>query len=101
MSEKNPAERLCITYMLRCSDGSLYSGWTNDLPRRLRAHNAGTGARYTRSRRPVELVWTQAFPTRHEAMALEARLKRMTKGRKEALILADTPIAEQSCIEEP
>ena len=49
-------------YILRCSDGSLYCGWTNDLERRLAAHNSGKGAKYTRSRRPVELMYTEECP---------------------------------------
>ena len=46
-----------IVYLLRCADGTLYCGWTTDMESRLKAHNAGTGAKYTRSRRPVELIW--------------------------------------------
>ena len=50
-----------FTYILKCSDGSLYTGWTNDLERRVKAHNAGKGAKYTKCRRPVELVYFEAF----------------------------------------
>lgn len=74
------------TYILRCRDGSLYTGWTNDLDRRLAAHNAGAGAKYTRSRRPVELVYFETFPTKQEAMGREARIKRLTRVEKLALI---------------
>ena len=56
------------TYILRCADGTLYTGWTNDLEKRLAAHNAGTATKYTRPRRPVTLVYQEAFPTKEEAM---------------------------------
>ena len=56
------------TYIVKCRDGTLYTGWTNDLTNRLLAHNAGTGAKYTRSRRPVVLVYQERFATKEEAM---------------------------------
>lgn len=74
------------TYILKCSDGSLYTGWTNCLEKRMAAHQSGRGARYTRSRRPVELVWWESFPTRGEAMSREAAIKRMSRKDKLALI---------------
>ena len=74
------------TYILRCSDGSLYTGWTNDLDRRLAAHNAGTGARYTRSRRPVELVYCETFDTKEAAMAREWAIKHLRRAEKLVLI---------------
>ncbi|NLW79790.1 MAG: GIY-YIG nuclease family protein [Ruminococcaceae bacterium] len=74
-------------YLLRCRDGSLYAGWTTDLEKRLAAHNAGRGAKYTRGRRPVALVWAEAYENKNAAMAQEARMKRMTKAQKEALVL--------------
>ena len=73
-------------YILRCGDGSLYTGWTNDLAARVKAHNAGVGAKYTRSRRPVELVYYESFETREEAMSREWHLKRLTRQEKLALI---------------
>ena len=73
-------------YLLRCRDGSLYAGWTNDLAARVKAHNAGDGAKYTRSRRPVELVYYEEFETREEAMRREWHLKRLTRQEKLALI---------------
>lgn len=75
-------------YLVQCADGSLYPGWTNDLEKRLAAHNAGTGAKYTRSRRPVILVWSESFPTKNEALAREAQLKKMNRTQKLALISA-------------
>ena len=73
-------------YMLRCADGSLYTGWTNDLEGRLRAHNEGRGGKYTRSRRPVTLAHVETFPTKEEAMSREWHIKRLTKAQKEALV---------------
>jgi putative endonuclease len=75
-----------FVYLLRCADGSLYCGWSVDLERRLRQHEAGTASRYTRSRRPVELVWSVACADRSEAMREEARVKRLKRAEKRALI---------------
>ncbi len=72
-------------YLVRCADNSLYAGWTNHLENRVKAHSEGRGAKYTRSRRPVKLVYAQDFETRAEAMAEEARLKKLNKAQKEAL----------------
>lgn len=77
------------TYLLRCADGSLYCGWTNDLEKRLKAHNSGKGARYTASRRPVELVWCESFETKEEAMSREWHIKRMSREEKLRLTGAD------------
>lgn len=74
------------TYLLRCADGSLYCGWTNDPEKRLKAHNSGKGAKYTASRRPVELVWCESFETKEEAMSREWHVKRMTREEKLRLI---------------
>ena len=73
-------------YLLKCSDGSLYAGWTNDPDRRLKAHNNGTASKYTRSRRPVEMVYLEEFETKSEAMKREAALKMMTREQKLELI---------------
>lgn len=73
------------TYMVRCADGSLYTGWTTDLERRVRCHNSGRGAKYTRSRLPVCLVYAESFATKEEALHREAQIKRMTKAKKELL----------------
>ena len=75
-----------VCYILRCADGSLYTGWTNDLERRLRAHNGGTGGKYTRARRPVTLVYTEQFDTPREAMSREWHLKRLSRAEKLRLI---------------
>lgn len=78
----------CHVYLLRCADGSLYAGWTVDLERRLAAHNAGTGARYTRSRLPVALAWSAEMPDATAARREEARIKRLTRTQKLALTSA-------------
>ena len=72
--------------MVRCADGTLYTGFTVDsLDKRLETHNKGLGARYTRSRLPVKLVWYKELTTEHEARSLEWHMKKKTKKEKEAL----------------
>lgn len=78
----------CYTYILRCADGSLYTGYTTDLTNRIKAHNEGKGAKYTRLRRPVELAYFETHPSKEEAMRREALIKQMTKKEKEKLILS-------------
>ena len=73
------------TYLLQCADGSLYCGWTNCLWERVKVHNEGRGAKYTRGRRPVELVYFEEFATKQEAMQREAAIKRLTRQEKEKL----------------
>ncbi len=73
-------------YILECSDGSLYTGWTNDLAKRVKAHNIGQGAKYTKGRRPVRLCYWEAFGTKQEAMRREAQVKRLTRAEKMKLI---------------
>ena len=73
-------------YLVRCSDNSLYAGWTNDIEKRVKAHNDGNGARYTRRRRPVTLAYLEEFDTKSEAMKREAALKKMTHRQKEELV---------------
>lgn len=75
-------------YMLECADGTLYTGWTNDLEKRLAAHNAGQGAKYTRGRAPVRLRYYEAFPDKEAALRREAALKRLPRRAKMALIEA-------------
>lgn len=74
------------TYIVQCSDGTLYTGWTNDLTRRIQAHNQGKGAKYTKARRPVTLVYYEAFETKEEAMKREYAIKRLSRKEKEELI---------------
>ncbi len=73
-------------YILRCSDGTLYSGWTNDLEKRLKTHNDGNGGRYTRARLPVVLVYSEELPSRSEAMSREMSLKGLSRIEKLKLI---------------
>lgn len=74
------------TYILRCADGTLYTGWTKDLEKRLAAHNAGQGAKYTRARLPVTLLWYEPHSEQREAMRREAAIKRLRRAEKLALM---------------
>ena len=76
------------TYILECADGTLYTGWTNDLEKRLAAHNAGQGAKYTRGRGPVRLRYYEVFADKEAALRREASLKRLSRTEKLALIEA-------------
>ncbi len=77
-----------FVYILRCADGSLYTGWTVDLDKRLAAHAAGTGSRYTRARLPVTLAASWAMPDRTAARREEARIKALTRAEKLSLLAA-------------
>ena len=77
---------MTYTYMLQCGDGTYYTGWTNDLDRRLKAHNEGKGGKYTRSRRPVRLVYYEEHETKQEAMRREWEIKQLTRAGKEELL---------------
>lgn len=74
------------TYIVECSDRTLYTGWTNNLEKRLEAHNAGKGARYTKTRRPVKLVYQEQFETKEEAMSREYHIKQLSRKEKLKLI---------------
>lgn len=85
--EKNSKEQKDnFVYMVCCADGSLYTGWTNDLERRVRMHNAGKGAKYTKSRLPVKLVYHEKYEDRIQAMKREAAIKKLTRRDKLKLI---------------
>lgn len=73
-------------YILRCADGTLYTGWTNDLPKRLKTHAAGKGGKYTRARLPVSLAYTECFETAREARSREWHIKRLSRAEKLELI---------------
>ncbi len=75
------------TYMLRCSDGSLYTGWTNNIEKRVKNHNRGKGAKYTKARLPVKLAYCEKFSTSSEAMKRESKIKKLKKSEKEKLII--------------
>ena len=83
------------TYILRCGDSSLHTGWTNDLEKRLADHNAGRGAKYTRAHLPVTLAYYETFDTKEEAMKRECAIKKLSRSQKERLINSDqNPVTE-------
>lgn len=84
---------MTYTYILKCADNTLYTGWTSDLKKRLTTHNNGKGAKYTRTRLPVSLIYYESFTTKKEAMRREAAIKKLSRPQKERLI-ASNPIIE-------
>ena len=74
------------TYIVECADGSLYCGWTNDLEKRIADHNAGKGAKYTKTRLPVKLIYHEEFDTKEEAMSREWHIKQLRREDKLKLI---------------
>ena len=76
------------TYIVKCSDETFYTGWTNDLEKRIEMHNSGKGAKYTKARLPVELVYYEAFDTKEEVMSREWHIKRLSRSEKQKLIEA-------------
>ena len=78
-----------VVYMLRCGDGSLYTGWTNDFPRRLASHQAGKGGKYTRSRLPLEPAYIEIAPDRSAALQREAAIKKLPPHKKRELLDSD------------
>ena len=89
-ADKSPVwwkgKRLNYTYILRCGDGSLYTGWTNDLEHRVKVHQSGKGGKYTRSRLPVELVYYEEWEDKIQAMKREAAIKKLNREKKEELV---------------
>ena len=73
-------------YLLECADNTLYCGWTTDLKRRVAAHNMGSGAKYTRSRRPVRLLYYEEYEDRHDALSREWHIKRLSRNEKIRLV---------------
>jgi putative endonuclease len=82
---RKSTRRAAFVYLLRCADGTIYTGWTFDVGRRVQAHQQGRGGRYTRARRPVELIYHERLPSRRAAMRREVQVKRMSRKRKLAL----------------
>lgn len=78
---------MAFVYILRCKDNSLYTGWTTDLKRRVQEHNDGTGAKYTRGRGPVKLVYFEEFERKDEAAKREYAIKQLTRKQKEKLLV--------------
>lgn len=87
-------EKHNYTYIVECADGTFYTGWTTDIDKRLAAHNGGRGAKYTRTRLPVRLVYLEEHESRGEAMSREYHIKRLTRSEKEGLIkiFSGTPL---------
>ena len=81
-----PAGAGHYVYVLACADGSLYTGYTTDVERRVAEHNAGKGAKYTRGRTPVEVVRVESFGTKSAAMSREYEIKQLSRSRKERLV---------------
>ena len=75
-----------FVYILLCADNTYYTGWTNDIEKRVQTHNQGKGAKYTKSRLPVKVVYIESFETKIEAMKREAEIKKLTRANKEKLI---------------
>ena len=73
-------------YMVECADGTFYTGWSTDPARREKTHNAGQGAKYTRMRRPVKLVYVEEFPDKSSALKRERAIKKFSRKRKEKLV---------------
>ena len=81
-------EKKNMVYMVECADHTLYTGWTNDIENRMKTHNSGKGAKYTRSRLPVRLVYLESFETKEEAMSREFFIKELRRTEKEKLIIS-------------
>ena len=86
---RHPHRSRWLVYLLRCSDDSLYTGITNDLPKRLQAHAAGKASKYTRSRLPVTLAYAETGPSKSAALKREAAIKRLRRAQKERLVAHD------------
>jgi putative endonuclease len=89
-------ERRFTTYILECADGTLYTGWTDDIERRLQAHNSGCGAKYTRSRTPVRLLASWQFDSKQEAMRREYAIKKLPRAEKLKLAGKHVPASASS-----
>lgn len=84
-----------FVYIIRCADGSLYTGFARDPERRLAVHNAGTGAKYTASRRPVTLVYTEPYESLSAALKRESQIKSWSRAKKDALIAGDSALLKR------
>ena len=90
-----------FTYIVQCSDSTYYTGWTNDLEKRMKAHNCGQGGKYTHVRFPVTLVYREEFDTKQEAQRREFAIKKLSRQQKIKLINASNMILERSCHWQP
>jgi putative endonuclease len=84
-----------FVYIVECDDGTFYTGYTTDVERRVEEHNAGTGARYTRGRTPVEVIYTETYASKSEAMSREYAIKQLRRPQKEKLVDAGTLASSQ------
>lgn len=84
---KNDTEKVYFVYLLRCADNTLYCGYTDDLEKRVKTHNRGKGAKYTRRRTPVTLMYSEELKTKSEALKREHQIKKLSRKEKLALIL--------------
>lgn len=84
-----------FAYMVECADGTYYTGYTDDLKKRIKTHNSGRGAKYTRSRLPVKLIYSEEFESRGEAMSREYAIKQLSRIEKEKL--ASGSVLQDSC----
>lgn len=84
-----------FVYIAECADRTLYTGWTTDPGRRIAAHNAGRGAKYTKARRPVQLVYLEQLPDKSSGLSREAQIKKMTAQQKRRLIAGHSPVDRQ------
>lgn len=84
-------EKKNYVYILKCSDGTFYTGWTTDIEARVNTHNSGSGAKYTRGRRPVSLVYYEELPDKSAALKREAAIKRLPRNKKLELIAGSIP----------
>ncbi|MDO4745308.1 MAG: GIY-YIG nuclease family protein [Bacillota bacterium] len=95
-SETTKKGRPCV-YILRCKDGSLYTGWTNDFEKRLEAHNCGKGAKYTRGRGPLTPVYLEYFEDKVSATKREAAIKKLPLKKKQLLLSSDSNVLHSQC----
>ncbi len=91
-----PAAEGQYVYIVQCADNTLYTGWTTNLPRRLQAHNTAHGAKYTKPRRPVTLVYYESCDSKSQALQREAEIKQLTRQEKLCLIQTDLPSASKN-----
>lgn len=92
MENKTDLPKEICVYMLLCADGTLYTGWTNDIHKRIAAHQSGQGAKYTKPRRPVRLVYWERLQSKQDALRRECAIKRMPRREKLALIRSTEPL---------
>ncbi len=93
-------DRNSFVYILLCADGTLYTGWTTDVAARVRMHNSGRGAKYTRTRLPVRLVYYESAAGKGDALSREAAIKKLTRTQKERLVFSGSNLLSHEEIEQ-